>query len=67
LNTAMEETNSRRGGRVNGDVFATSTNARTAEIHSSKEVNDRLKLIFHAVGSLSGVGVVKQAIAYRYE
>ena len=63
----MEETKSRRGRRVSGDVFAKSTNARTPEIHSSKELNDRLKLIFHAVESLSVVGVVKEAMAYRYE
>jgi hypothetical protein len=60
LNTAIEETKSRQVGRVNGDVIAKSTNARTAEIHSSKEVNDRLKSTFHAAESLSGVGVVKQ-------
>ena len=38
---------------MSGDVIAKSTKARTAEIHSSKEVNDRFKLIFHAVDSLS--------------
>jgi hypothetical protein len=63
----MEETKSRRGGRVSGDVFAKSTKARTPEMHSSKDVNDRLKLIFHAAESLSGVSVVKQAMTYRYE
>jgi len=63
----MEETKSMCGGRASGDVIAKSTKARTPEIHSSKGVNDRLKLIFHAVESLSVVGVVKQTMTYRYE
>ena len=51
---------------MSGDVIAKSTKARTPKIQSSKEVNDRLKLIFHAVESFSGVSVVKQAMTYRY-
>jgi hypothetical protein len=63
----MEETKSKRGGRMNGDVIAKSTKARTSEIHTSKEVNDRLRLIFHAVETLSTGGVVKEAMTYHYE
>ena len=67
LNTAIEETKSRCGGRMSGDVIAKSTNARTPEIHSLKVVNDRLKSIFQAMESLSVVGVVKEGVTYRYE
>ena len=52
---------------MSGDVIAKSTNARTPEIHSLKVVNDRLKSIFQAMESLSVVGVVKEAVTYRYE
>ena len=67
MNTEMEETKSRRGGRDSGDVMAKSTNARTPEIPSSKDVKDRLRLIFHAVEVFSVVNVMKQALPYRYE
>lgn len=51
---------------MSGDVIAKSTKARTPEIHPSKEVNDRLRLIFHAVETLSMGGMVKGAMTYRY-
>jgi len=62
----MEETKSKCGGLISGDVIAKSIKARTPEIHPPKEVNDRLKLIFHAVESLSMDGTVKEAMTYRY-
>ena len=52
---------------MSGDEVAKSTSARTPEIQSSKVVNDRLKLIFQAMDSLSRVGVVKEPATYRYE
>jgi len=52
---------------MRGDVIAKSIKARTPEIHPSKEVNDRLRLIFHAVESLSIGGTVNEAMSYRYE
>ena len=67
LNTAMEETKSRCGGRLSGDEIAKSTSARTPEIQSSKVVIDILKSIFQAMDSLSAVGVVKEPATYRYE
>ena len=63
----MEETKSKCGGVMRGDVIAKSIKARTPEIHPSKEVNDRLRLIFHAVESLRIGGTVKEAMPYRYE
>jgi hypothetical protein len=45
----MEEIKSRCGGLVSGDVSAKSTKALTPEMHASNEVNDRMRLIFHAV------------------
>ena len=51
---------------MSGDVIAKLTKARTPEIHPSKEVNDRLRLIFHAVETLSMGGMVKGAMMYRY-
>ena len=62
----MEETKSKRGGLMSGVVIAKSTKARTPEIYPSKEVNDRLRLIFHAVETLSRGGTVKEAMTYRY-
>ena len=53
---ALEETKSRCGVRSSGDVIAKSTKARTPEILPSKELNDTMKLILHAVDSLSVVG-----------
>jgi hypothetical protein len=67
MNTEMEETKSRCGGRVSGDVIAKSTKARTPEIPSSKDVKDRLRLIFHAVEVLSVVTMIKQELSYHYE
>jgi len=67
LNIAREETKSRCGGRASGDVIAKSTKARKPEILPSKEFNDILRLTFHAVESVSVVGVTKQATTYRYE
>ena len=67
LNIAREETKSRCGGRVSGDVIEKSTNARTPEVHPPKEATGAFIFIFHAVKLLSVVGVVKQAMAYRYE
>lgn len=51
---------------MSGDVIAKSTSTRTPEIQSLKVVNDRLKLIFQAIESLSTVGIVKEAETYRY-
>ena len=67
MSTEMEETNSRCGGRMSGDVRAKSTKARTPEIPSSKDDNDRLRLILHATGLLSVAGMMKRASTYRYE
>jgi hypothetical protein len=67
MNTEMEETKSRCGGRVSGDVIAKSTKARTPEIPSSKDVKDRLRLIFHAMEVLSVVSMIKQELSYHYE
>ena len=62
----MEETKSKCGGLMSGDVIAKSIKARTPEIHPPKEVNDRLRLIFHAVGSLRMGGMVKEEMTNRY-
>ena len=59
MNTEIEETKSRCGGRARGDVIAKSTRLRTPEIQSSKDAKERLRLIFHAVVVLS---TVSQAI-----
>jgi hypothetical protein len=67
MNTEMEETKSRVGGRMSGDVIAKSTKARTPEIPSSKDDNDRLRLIFHAAELLSTAGLGKRVSTYRYE
>lgn len=55
MNTEIEETKSRCGGRARGDVIAKSTRARTPEMPSSNDARDRLRLIFQAVGVLSTV------------
>ena len=59
MNTEMEETNIRCGGRVSGDVIAKSTKARTPKIPSSKDDKDKLRLIFHAIEVLSMVRMIK--------
>jgi hypothetical protein len=53
MNTEMEETKSRCGIRMSGDVIAKSTRARTPDIPSSNDVKDRLRLIFQAINVLS--------------
>ncbi len=55
MNTEIEETNSRCGGRARGDVIAKSTRARTPEIPSSKDARDRLRLIFQAINVFSTI------------
>ena len=55
MNTEIEETKSRCGGRDWGDVIAKSTRARTPEMLSSKDAKDKLRLIFQAIGMLSMV------------
>src|SRR5487761_996897 len=67
MNTEMEETKSRCGGRASGDVIAKSTKARTPEILSSKDDKDRLRLIFHAAKVLSVICMMKEVLSYRYE
>jgi len=67
MNTEMEETKIRCGGRVSGDVIAKSTKARTPEIPSSKDDKDKLRLIFHAIEVLSMMRMIKQALSYHYE
>ena len=67
MSTEMEDTKSRCGGRMSGDVIAKSTKARTPEIPSSKDDNDRLRLILHARELLSVTGMVKRASTYHYE
>ena len=67
MNTDIEETKVRCGGRVSGDVIAKSTKARTPEIPSSKDDKDRLRLIFHATEVLSMMCMIKQVRSYRYE
>ena len=54
MNTEMEETKTRRGGRASGDVIAKSTRARTPRILSSKDAKDKLRLIFQAIWTQSG-------------
>ena len=49
MNTEMEETKTKFGGRASGDVIAKSTKARTPRILSSKDAKDRLRLIFQAM------------------
>ncbi len=49
MNTEMEETKARCGGRASGDVIAKLTKARTPLILSSKDAKDRLRLIFQAI------------------
>jgi hypothetical protein len=53
MNTEIEETKSRCGGRARGDVIAKSTRARTPDMPSSKDAKDKLRLIFQAIGVLS--------------
>jgi hypothetical protein len=52
---------------MSGDVIAKSTKARTPEMPSSKDDNDRLRLIFHAAELVSAAGMAKRASTYRYE
>ena len=49
MNTEIEETKTKCGGRASGDVIAKSTKARTPRILSSKDAKDRLRLIFQAM------------------
>jgi hypothetical protein len=49
MNTEIEETKTKCGGRASGDVIAKSTKARTPRILSSKDANERLRLIFQAM------------------
>lgn len=59
MNTEIEDTKSRCGGRARGDVIAKSTRARTPQMPSSKDAKDKLRLIFQAINVLS---TVSQAI-----
>ena len=69
MNTEIEETKTKCGGRASGDVIAKSTKVRTPRILSSKDDKDRLRLIFQAMihDKLSTAGAEIPAFSYRYE
>jgi hypothetical protein len=52
MNTEMEETKAKCGGRASGDVIAKSTKVRTPRMLSSKDDRDKLRLIFQAMMNL---------------
>jgi hypothetical protein len=68
MNTEIEETKTKCGGRASGDVIAKSTKVRTPRILSSKDDKDRLRLIFQAMihDELSTAGAEIRALSYRY-